>query len=141
IEASAFEYPWARDRPVLLGAQSIEDVEACVVENWNDVKTYIWETNPDAVLRKTTDAYDEQSVPFRKSLGHVAAIACTSADGLADVQASECLVDLKSKSGRRYDSRAVRSAVSCRISAQTSSANRENNGSFLVLPGVWQELA
>jgi len=89
IEASAFEYPWARDRPVLLGAQSIEDVEACVVENWNDVKTYIWETNPDAVLRKTTDAYDEQSVPFRKSLGHVAAIACTSADGLADVRVDD----------------------------------------------------
>ena len=89
IEASAFEYPWARNRPVLLGSQSIEAVEDCVVENWNDVKSYIWETNPDAVLRKTTDVYDEQSVPFRKSLGHIAAIACTSADGLTDVRVDD----------------------------------------------------
>lgn len=89
IEASAFEYPWASNRPVLLGKQSIEAVEDCVVENWNDVKSYIWETNPDAVLRKTTDVYDKQSVPFRKSLGHVAAIACTSADGLADVRVDD----------------------------------------------------
>lgn len=84
IEPNTVEFEWARGRPVLFRGQSLEQVEDCVSQNWDDIRQYVYETNPDIALRGVSDVFGQNTVVFRRSLGHVAAIACTSRDGLSD---------------------------------------------------------